>query len=83
MDESWKNLHIILQKSKCYPSTHIQCFKDEGCYNKQSNCLSQQTLIAIMPVTSRVLNIKKFQKKSKCVRTSKKAMQEIKEFYKI
>ena len=64
MDESWKNLHIILQKSKCYPSTHIQCFKDEGCYNKQSNCLSQQTLNESMPVISMGLSIKKFQKRA-------------------
>ena len=62
MNESWKNLHIILQKPQCYPSPQIQCVKDEGCQNKQSNCLSQQTLIASMPVISRGLNIKKFQK---------------------
>ena len=64
MDESWKNLHIILQKPKCYPSPQIQCVKDEGCQNKQSNCLSQQTLIANMPVMSRGLNTKNFQKRA-------------------
>ena len=47
MDESWKNLHIILQKPKCYPSQQIECGKDEGYQNKQS---TQQTLIETMPV---------------------------------
>ena len=80
MDESWKNVHIILQKPKSYPPHQIECGKDEGYQNQQS---TQQTLIETMPVMQGI----KYQEvpkraisgQKKCVSCSRKVKQEIKE----